>query len=57
MGPGMEVDPPSAEEKKALLEKMAKTAGIDLTKLDGTKRKELEEQVDGFSAPKKQQRK
>ena len=52
----MDVDPPSAEEKKAFLEKMAKLAGIDLSKMDGTKRKELEKEVDGFSAPKKQRK-
>ena len=48
--------PPSDEEKKAFLEKMANLAGIDLSKMDGTKRKELEKEVDGFSVPKKQRK-
>ena len=55
-GAAMDVDPPTAEEKKAFLEKVANLAGIDLSKLDGTKRKELEKEVDGLSVPKKQRK-
>ena len=55
VGPGaMEVDPSSAEERQTIMEDMAKTLGVDLTKdKDPRKRKRLEELVEGFTAAKR----